>query len=446
MPDAILYWNDVALDAVARDHTGREVTNPDGSKTFVSPVAEQGGPTRTSRALAIIHLAMYDAFNEIERAKNGTSFRAYLSALPKLPPPPKTASQEASVSTAAFVTLNALYSKDEEQKNSFLAAYQLFMESVTASSEDIEDGINFGQFVARMLLRERENDGSSLNIPYIQKKVSGYHRPDPFDLKQGFLTPYWGYVKPFAVEPFLSDKPPAIDDSKYLKALDEVKEIGAVNSPTRTQEQTNIGLFWGYDGAQKLGVPPRLYNQIVRVIAAKQNNSMTNKPNSVVENALLFALVNMALADAGIQCWYSKYHFNYWRPVVGIRNTGVDWRPLGAPRTNPSQGKKNFTPNFPSYPSGHATFGAAAFTIIEKFYRTSDVPFEFISEELNGENIDADGSVRPLVIRKFKNLQQAIDENAYSRFYLGIHWRFDCDTGNNDGKNIADEICKRFPT
>jgi hypothetical protein len=463
MPDAILFWNNVALDAVARDHTGKETTNPDGTKTFVPPVGEQGGPTRTSRALAIVHLAMYDAFNAIERENGRVAYKAYL---PNLPTPPKTSSQEAAASTAAFVTLNALYTKDEEQKKAFLNAYQRFMSTVVASPQEIDDGNNFGHTVARMMLSERTNDGSAQNVAYAQQNVPGYHRPDPLDPSQGFLTPHWGYVKPFAIGDVRNLKagdPPKLGSLEYAKDFNEVKKSGALNSSTRTIQQTTIGLYWAYDGAQKLGVPPRLYNQIAYVIAEKQNNSQTGKPNTQAENARLFALLNMALADAGIQCWYWKYHYNYWRPVIGIREadkgygpTGNGdgnpktkgdpyWQPFGAPRTNPPPGKKNFTPNFPSYPAGHATFGSAAFNIIKHFYGNNDnISFEFVSEEMNNESLDANGTVRTKYHGKYDRLSKAIKDNADSRIYIGVHWRFDCDSANKSGKEIAKYIYDNF--
>src|SRR5690606_5093058 len=132
-----------------------------------------------------------------------------------------------------------------------------------------------------------------------------------------------------------------------------------ITPTSRTKEETEIGLFWGYDGSNGIGVPPVMYNQTTQTIAKQEHNS-------TVENARLFALVNIALADAGIAAWDSKYYHNLWRPIVAIRNADLDghedtqriadWTPLGAPASNVSG--KNFTPPFPAYPSGHATFGA----------------------------------------------------------------------------------------
>jgi len=216
-------------------------------------------------------------------------------------------------------------------------------------------------------------------------------------------------------------------------------------------EETLVGVFWGYDGARELGTPPRLYNQIVRVVADKQNNTSA-------QNARLFALVNVAMADAGILAWDEKYRYDLWRPVVGIREhdrsmgpAGVanntisaesqpDWLPLGAPNTNSRTRDdqvppKNVTPPFPAYPSGHATFGAAAFHITRLFYgvatgnRNPDNLFqglEFVSDEHNGVSKDNKGTVRPRHVRNFPDgLWDMIIENGRSRVWLGVHWVFD---------------------
>jgi PAP2 superfamily len=200
--------------------------------------------------------------------------------------------------------------------------------------------------------------------------------------------------------------------------------------------------------------------------------------NTVDQNARLFALVNAAMGDAGILAWDQKYVHDLWRPVVGIREhdpslgpaaTGNNvisedadpsWLPLGAPNTN-STGK-NGTPPFPAYPSGHATFGAAALHITRRFYgvtsHSDDSLFEnitFVSDEFNGISRDNKGTVRPKHVRSFPGgLWQMIIENGLSRVFLGVHWVFDAfatdATGNPDltqniggiplGLKIADNI------
>jgi vanadium chloroperoxidase len=174
--------------------------------------------------------------------------------------------------------------------------------------------------------------------------------------------------------------------------------------------------------------------------------------------ARLFALVNVAMADAGIIAWREKYIHNFWRPVLGIRehdtsmgpaatvgSAGIDpdcdsgWLPLGAPKTN-GLGLKNFTPPFPAYPSGHATFGAAALHITRLFYKVlpgdcgpdtvlqdqAGNDLTIVSDEFNGVNMDNHGTVRPRHLRSFPGgLWDMIIENGLSRVDLGVHWIFD---------------------
>ena len=165
------------------------------------------------------------------------------------------------------------------------------------------------------------------------------------------------------------------------------------------------------------------------------------------------------MADAGIAIWESKYHYQFWRPVTGMREadtgtgpTGVGdgntatfadatFMPLGAPASNLNG--PNFTPPFPAYPSGHAGFGGALFQILRRFYGTDRIAFTFVSDELNGVTLDSNGSVRPRVPRSFASLSQAEEENGQSRIYLGIHWSFDKTEGIAQGRRVADAVFRK---
>ena len=290
-------------------------------------------------------------------------------------------------------------------------------------------------------------DGASVSGTYIPTGKVGTHDVDPLNPGQGCLDPLWGNVEPFSPSHsfhYVSHAPPTLGSHAYAVAFNDVKTVGGdgiTTSTSRTQEQTEIGLFWAYDGSPKLGVPPRLYNQIVRTIAIQERNTE-------IENARLFALVNAAMADAGILCWDIKYQYVIWRPILGVRRADEDgnlstvadhnWTPLGAPASN--RIGINFTPNFPSYSSGHATFGAALFRTLQHFYGTDHLPFSFVSDELNGSTTDSQGSVRPLRPRHFHRLSDAAYENARSRMYLGIHWQFDADEGMRSGTAIGDHV------
>jgi len=175
-----------------------------------------------------------------------------------------------------------------------------------------------------------------------------------------------------------------------------------------------------------------------------------------VDRARLLALVNVALADAGIAIWEAKYHYDFWRPITGIREadpgtgpTGAGdgnpdihgdptFSPLGAPASNLDG--PNFTPPFPAFPSGHAGFGGALFETLRKVYRTDRIAFTFVSDELNGVTIDNQGQARPLVPRSFSSLSEAEEENGQSRIYLGIHWAFDKTEGIALGRGVADYV------
>jgi hypothetical protein len=451
--DPILYWNEVSLEANRVSHTNGK--------------NQQTGPTLSARALAIVHLAMYDAYVGASHA----ALPHYLTAKPAA-----KSSVEAAVAAAAHATLSRLFPSQRPY-------FDLKHAQAGLSGAKLREGHKFGLVVAENILHDRMDDPDSSDDGHASSMAYGAHRPDPDKYDQGYHAPFYGAKsKCFAVTARheLDDPPrpgdpsiPTPPDQAYVTALEQVRRRGIApelmgalpkDSSRRTGNQTLIGVYWGYDGARELGTPPRLYNQIVRRVARKQNNSPE-------ENAQLFALVNVAMADAGILAWDQKYIHDLWRPVVGIREHdtsmgpgGVgdgndnaidaecqpDWLPLGAPTTN-STGK-NTTPPFPAYPSGHATFGAAAFHITRLFYgadgidkggveaghRGPDNLFDgltFVSDEYNGANKDNKGTVRPKHARGFpEGLWQMILENGRSRVYLGVHWVFDAFAVDNNGE------------
>ena len=418
--DAILQWNAVALDAVANDYA-------------VGGITDQVGPTRTSRALAIVHTAMYDAFNAVDGSYTPYLFTGHAQA---------GTSAEGAVAQAGHDTLVALY---PHQKQRFDVALAASLVGINAGSAN--KGIKLGQEVALQILAARQNDGSDIDNPYTPGTAPGQHQPDPLHPDQGFLGPDWGGVTPFAVTSstqFLAPPPPALSSKEYADAFNEVKSLGGdgIVTPTdRTPEQTIIGFFWSYDASPNLGTPPRLYNQVARVIAQQEGNSEA-------QNARLFALINLAMADTGITTWETKYDYNFWRPILGICGADNDnnpktkadpnWTYLGASADNGNG--TNFTPPFPAYTSGHAGFGAAAFRTLADFYGTDAIHFSFTSDEFNGITKDQYGVTRPVVTRSYSSFSQATEENGQSRIYLGIHWRFDKVQGIQLGQEIADYV------
>lgn len=437
--DSILYWNGVALEANRISHT--------------NGADEQTGPPLSARALAIVHLAVYDAF--AGASGNPSDLPPYLPALPN---EPANVVVDAAVAAAAHHTLTELF----PSQSAFFDA-QLAGAGLAGTPSQLNDSRTYGVAVAQAILADRAGDPDGGAAGYVLSGAPAHHRKDPDNPGQPVHAPFFGAdAKCFAVTTrFLLDKAPMPGDIAYTKALREVRAKGIApelmgtlpaNSAKRTNDETIIGLFWAYDGAKGLGTPPRLYNQIVRQIAVA-------KANTAAENARLFALVNVAMADAAILAWEQKYEHDLWRPVVGIRehdpsmgpqgtadhdvskDCDPGWLPLGAPATNelrinpadPAASKKNFTPPFPAYPSGHATFGAAAFGVTRLFYGvTAEGPdtladgLEFVSDELDGVSRDNNGTVRPRHVRDFPGgLWTMIQENSISRVFLGVHWVFD---------------------
>jgi vanadium chloroperoxidase len=463
--DPILFWNSVALEANKLSHT----VDVDAETSL------QKGPPRSARALGLVHLAMYQA-----RAASIPTFPYQPFPLVTLPPAPAGVDSDSVIAGAAARALGRL----------FPSLNQMITAKATESGASHTDSLHYGAVIADGILNARASDPTAESNGYHPGTHRGAHAVDPDNPEQGFHAPFYGArATTIACKDTITiDAPPFLaaagrsHDPAYLTALNEVRRKGIAPELAgtlevgpgglRTPEETLIGIYWGYDGSKDLGTPPRLYNQIVRAVSAKHRLS-------VDDNARLFAMVNLAMMDAGVLAWRVKYRDDLWRPVVGIRehdssmgaNKGPagspgfekdcdpDWLPLGAPKSNSitqvnvgtypnatsvTQYQKNFTPNFPAYPSGHATFGAAALHAARLCLgapvgdRTKDSYFsglEFVSEEYNGKTKSNNGTVRPIHRRSFQDgLWEMIIENGRSRVFLGVHWSFDSFATNARGE------------
>lgn len=428
------HWNHVSINASGFDHSA-------------TGAQEQMGPTRSSRAMAIVHIAIFDAVN----AARGYKYQPYFLR----DEVQGEVSPEAAIARAARDTLISLF---PAQAVNFENDYRADLNAIPDGPAK-DAGLALGARAAELILSRRNNDGSQAyvqNRPYKSSEEAGRWRADPTNPEQQPLGAKWSKVRPFVLNrasQFRAAPPPALNSTAYAEAYAEVYRLGGdgQGTPTeRSEEQTQIGLFWAYDGTPSLCAPPRMYNQIVMQIAS--DRGVTDN----LELARLLALVNVAMADSAIAAWESKYYYDFWRPITAIREsdpgsgpTGSgdgnnltpgdpSWTPLGAPASNLSA--NNFTPPFPAYVSGHATFGSAVFEILRNYFGTDEIAFTFVSDELNGITKDRAGNTRPLLPRSFSRLSQAEEENAQSRIYLGIHWSFDKSEGMKMGRSVADYV------
>jgi len=364
--DVVTDWNTAALDAIRAGKTA---------------------PPIASRSLAILHISIYDAVNGIARTNEPYLVQSLTSA---------SASREAAASAAAHKALVTLF---PAAASSFDALHAAILAAIPNGPQKAA-GIVWGEFVANQILASRANDGSGAIVPPPGGSGPGVWVPTPPAFAP-YLLPQWGLVAPFAMSSssqFRPPGPPSLDSEQYAADYNEVKELGAAVGSTRTEEQTQIALFWA-DGAGT-ETPPGHWNSIAQSIAAGQGNTLE-------ENARLFALLNIAMADAAICAWDAKYTFHFWRPVTAINfaEPELNWASFIV------------TPPFPDYVSGHSTFSGAAATVLPLFYGTEDLPFTTGSDFLPG------------VSRSFSTCLDAAEEAAVSRLYGGIHFR----SANEDG-------------
>ena len=445
--DRIRVWHEIVLDSVAIDHT----PDPDtGDVDFV-----QGGPTRTSRALAMTQIAVFDAVNAFEL--NFVPYNDIGSV-------GNDVSIDAAIAYASFTVQLHLFPDQSDRLESLL---QSDLDQIDAMPNEIEAGKKLGELSANSIINGRQGDNSKdpepdfgeggrvsdgtttvNNTPVNGGTTQVFEwEPDPltppasgdFNLALGA---YWGGVTPFSLETghqFRLADPPTPGSFDYLLGYYLVQFIGAsTDTPGSLSNPITrfVGNFWGYDATPLLGTPPRLYNQI----AVKAAKHQLTEPD---EMARFLALINTGLADSGIAAWDSKYYYNYWRPVTGIRrddgvfltDTNETWKPVGISVIN-TELAITPTPPFPAYPSGHATFGACTFEIMRQFFG-NDTRFTFVSDEYNGQGVDPLGVSRPLVPVRFRSLDSAQRSNGISRIYNGVHWQWDNLGGQALGERIG---------
>lgn len=406
MPDAVTHWNDVLLDVI------RDVG---------------GSPCPIARGGAMMHGAIYDAVNSIV----GTH-EPYLVKVPASP----IASLEAAIAHAAHDTLAAAFPATTVdlalERDDTIAA-------ITTGAASIAAGKAVGRQAAEAMVRAREDDGADDQTPYVPPAGLGEWRPT--EPGTTAVSPNWGKVKPFCLTTGSQFRPPRpggyrsktemLRSAEYAAQVEEVKELGRINSTTRTEEQGKIAFFWANDLDDTYKPPGHLY-ELTKIVSDQRGLD-------IVDNARLFALVALAIGDAAVVAWDAKYSrdLDLWRPASAIRvgdadlNPGTTDDPSWQPLSQTTNGTP-FSPPFPAYVSGHATFAATHAAIMRQYFGTDNVNFVATTE-------DPHPSVQGLT-RSFSSFTEAALENARSRVYLGVHFQWDADHGFHSGNALGEFV------
>jgi len=375
----------------------------------VNTVAAAGAAARVpNRILTMTHVAMHDALNAIDRHYKPYAFDAVA---------PYGASPEAAVAAAAYGVLIVEIPNRKTALDAALASTLAAIPDGKAKS----DGIAIGQAAANAILAQRANDGSNIVTPYTPGTAPGVWRPTP----PGFLPAAnvsLGKLTPFTITGATQFAPPApayfnLTSAEYAADYNEVKSIGAVNSTTRTAEQSEIARYW-YETS------PGFHIRLARDLVVKQKLNLW-------ESARLFALLNIARIDALIASNAAKYTYNFWRPVTAIRAGAED----GNPRTDADPAWESFlvTPPFPEYPSNHAIVSAAQSDVMARFFGTDQFGIALVS-----------GPPFAGIVRSFTSFSQTAQEAADSRIYAGIHFRTACADGLALGRKIGAQAFANF--
>ena len=379
---------------------------------WTPPQAVQTKPPGIARNLAMIYGAMFDAVNAIDGA-----YEPFMVSLPRQ----TGANPLAAATAAARRVATSLYS-DQENILAWDATYNETLNSLP-DNDARRQGIELGNSVADSVLANRLNDGSSVT-KHLQYGTSPgeWHPTAPvFEA----VLPQWPAVTPF-VSPtsiFQVEPPPTLNSTAYAQAVDEVMRLGGTSSTLRTEDQTAIARFWA-DGSGTAS-PPGHWNQITSDILA-------TKQMSLIEQIRAMALINFAMADAGIASWKTKYDYELWRPVDAIQNADVDSNSATSPDRNWTP--LIVTPPFPSYVSGHSTFSSAASAVLTRLFGPS-ANFTSQSDTASGWlPVSTEASPKE---RTFSSFAQAADEAGLSRIYGGIHFNFDNTQGQKLGTDIG---------
>ncbi len=365
-----------------------------------------------ARYLAIVHTAIYDAVNGIVG-----EYQPYFVSESA----PAFARPDAAAIGAAYTTILSLYPTQKPALDA-MQAQSLLSLSAETNSPAISNGLAWGQHVADLVLTWRSNDGFNTSpTPYFGGGAPGVWRSPPSGTNaDGALPavyPQLATLTPFAMTNFSQFRPgppPALTSAQYATDFNETKLMGRIDSTNRTSDETQLALLW-----QAVG--PVDENRIAR--------SVVPATNSLVDNARLFALVNIAAADAIIAGFDSKYTYNLWRPYHAIRLADTNTNPDTVP--DPAWNSLFLPPRFQEYMSNHAAVTSAFMEMLA-----------FLLGDTNTFTLAAPGY--PTFTWTFGKFSDAIAQVKEARIWAGIHFRNSCNTGQTQGTAIANYVAANF--
>ncbi len=381
--DQVLFWNNVALEVIA------------GSAT---------PPAMASRALAMQSVAVYDAISAID---GSIPLWVNLDA-------GADASIEAAVAYASYTMLLAIFPGRKDVLDARLAQVM----DQLGTGEALAEGRELGTTMADIVYALRESDGYDAFVTHDNGSAPGeWVRTGPMYAEPEL--PQWATLDPFVIaspDQFRAGPPPALNSAEYAAAYNELVAIGGVGSTVRTADQTAAAAFWR-DGIGT-ATPPGHWNDIAEVAA-----QMTGA--GIAANARMYAMLNLALADASIAAWDTKYTYSFWRPETAIRNGDKDGNDLTA--ADPNWTPQQLSPAHPDYVSGHSTYSAAGAEILTYLFG-EDFAFTVGSPTVAG------------VTRSFGSFDAAADEAGRSRIYGGIHFEFSNQAGQEIGRDVGEAV------
>jgi len=388
-------------------------------------VATAGQPPPVSAlSFAMVHGAVYDAVNAIDRG--------YQPYLPE-PPSNPTDSKEAAATTAAyrvlvgFADLPGLFPSQQPTLQPQYDAYIAGLPDNPPGSR--ANGIAIGEATARTMLTNRLNDGRFGPPPTLYPPAPGIWRPTPPNFAND-PAQWVGNVRPFLVPSaamLRTDGPNALTSAAYAEDFNEIKEVGSLTSTTRTSDQTDAAIFW----------QDHLHAFMNRLF----RNLVLTQGRDIVDSARLFAMENLAAADAAIGCWNDKYYWQFWRPITAIREADTDgnpdtqadptWWPLFHPTTPVCNPPALVTPPFPDHPSGHACGTSAFVHTLQNFFGTDKIAVTAFSN-------------KSCTTRTFDRFSDMLSEVIDARVWAGIHFRTADTQGVVLGKKVSHYLKKHY--